>query len=78
MIGFIIKKSTKRNQKNNERCCFGFSSKSKRLKSYSMLKTGLAIKIVAYLNLYIKAAKSFFNVPREKLSPRALAAEAAI
>jgi hypothetical protein len=76
MIGFIIKKSTKRNQKNNERCCFGFSSKSKRLKSYSMLKTGLAIKIVAYL--YIKAAKSFFNVPREKLSPRALAAEAAI
>jgi hypothetical protein len=26
--------------------------------------------------LYIKAAKSFFNVPREKLSPRPLAAEA--
>jgi hypothetical protein len=26
--------------------------------------------------LYIKAAKSFFNVPREKLSPRTLAAEA--
>jgi hypothetical protein len=25
--------------------------------------------------LYIKAAKSFFNVPREKLSPRPLAAE---
>jgi hypothetical protein len=26
--------------------------------------------------LYIKAAKSFFNVRREKLSPRPLAAEA--
>jgi hypothetical protein len=26
--------------------------------------------------LYIEAAKSFFNVPREKLSPRPLAAEA--
>jgi hypothetical protein len=26
--------------------------------------------------LYIKAAKSFFNIPREKLSPRPLAAEA--
>jgi hypothetical protein len=26
--------------------------------------------------LYIKAAKLFFNVPREKLSPRPLAAEA--
>jgi hypothetical protein len=26
--------------------------------------------------MYIKAAKSFFNVPREKLPPRPLAAEA--
>jgi hypothetical protein len=27
-------------------------------------------------HLYIKAAKSFFNVPRDKLPPRPLAAEA--
>jgi hypothetical protein len=33
-------------------------------------------RIISYL--HIKAAKSFFNVPREKLSPRPLAAEAAI
>jgi hypothetical protein len=30
--------------------------------------------IVTYL--YIKVAKSFLNVPRDKLSPRSLAAEA--
>jgi hypothetical protein len=28
--------------------------------------------------LFIEAAKSFFNVPREKLSPRCLAAEVTI
>jgi hypothetical protein len=30
-----------------------------------------------YSYLYVKAAKSFFNLPREKLSLRPLAAEAA-
>jgi hypothetical protein len=29
-----------------------------------------------YSYLYIKAAKSYFDEPREKLSPRSLAAEA--
>jgi leucyl aminopeptidase len=40
-------------------------------------------KVVFYISkysknsyLYVKAAKSFFNGPREKLSPRPLAAEA--
>jgi hypothetical protein len=38
-----------------------------------LLMPFLQCELVTYL--YIKAAKLFFNIPREKLSPRPLAAE---
>jgi hypothetical protein len=56
-------------------------------KNFNYRKQKVLTYFLIFLNLnsassfnsyrYIKAAKSFFNVPREKSSPRPLAAEAA-
>jgi hypothetical protein len=63
-------------KKNNFQILF-ISTNNKDIVRFIVKKIpGVSTIFAVYSYLYIKAAKSFFNVPREKLSPRPLAAEA--